>query len=116
MNGLYEYKRQEALWKQSCSKSHQIWCNCGQWQSHIKGGALKGEGSTGGGDTTQDTGTQTSGGTSGGEHEEDIMLIEEGTQRYSEKLNRNIKDYWLFADGKYWVAWGVFLRGLEQGV
>ncbi|AYP28724.1 MAG: ORF2 protein [Anelloviridae sp.] len=113
MQGLFEYKRREALWKQACSNTHKIWCNCGQWQSHIQGGGSKGGDSTGGGDITHDTGTQTSEDTSGGGLEEDIMLIEEGEQRYYEKLNLNIKEHLLFVDGKSWGVWGVFLRGLE---
>lgn len=26
-----------AIWLQSCSRTHAIWCNCGVWTSHIKG-------------------------------------------------------------------------------
>ncbi|BBE36922.1 hypothetical protein [Paguma larvata torque teno virus] len=26
----------EAIWKQSCSRTHSLWCDCGNWTSHIK--------------------------------------------------------------------------------
>nr|QYD01886.1 ORF2 [Torque teno felis virus] len=26
-----------ALWLQSCSRTHKLWCDCGIWTSHIKG-------------------------------------------------------------------------------
>lgn len=26
-----------AIWLQSCSRTHQLWCSCGCWTSHIKG-------------------------------------------------------------------------------
>nr|UWX31892.1 ORF2 [Torque teno felis virus] len=26
-----------ALWLQSCSRTHALWCDCGLWTSHIKG-------------------------------------------------------------------------------
>lgn len=26
-----------AIWLQSCSRTHAIWCTCGIWTSHIKG-------------------------------------------------------------------------------
>nr|QYD01922.1 ORF2 [Torque teno felis virus] len=26
-----------AIWLQSCSRTHAIWCSCGVWTSHIKG-------------------------------------------------------------------------------
>nr|QYD01868.1 ORF2 [Torque teno felis virus] len=28
-------KLHEAIWKQSCSRTHQLWCTCGNWVSHI---------------------------------------------------------------------------------
>lgn len=30
-----EHQRQQALWFKSCSATHKIWCNCGNWQDHI---------------------------------------------------------------------------------
>nr|QYD01826.1 ORF2 [Torque teno felis virus] len=29
------YKKHEAIWKQTCSRTHSLWCNCGNWTSHI---------------------------------------------------------------------------------
>ncbi|WCS65235.1 ORF2 [Grizzly bear anellovirus 5] len=29
------YMKQQALWFKSCSESHKIFCNCGDWMSHI---------------------------------------------------------------------------------
>nr|QYD01943.1 ORF2 [Torque teno felis virus] len=29
-------KRHEAIWKQTCSRTHSLWCSCGNWTSHIK--------------------------------------------------------------------------------
>nr|QYD01961.1 ORF2 [Torque teno felis virus] len=26
-----------AIWLQSCSRTHSLWCDCGLWTSHIKG-------------------------------------------------------------------------------
>nr|QYD02288.1 ORF2 [Torque teno felis virus] len=26
-----------AIWLQSCSRTHQLWCDCGHWTSHIRG-------------------------------------------------------------------------------
>ncbi|BBE36919.1 hypothetical protein QKL46_gp2 [Paguma larvata torque teno virus] len=47
-------KLHEAIWKQSCSRTHALWCACGNWTSHIKlcgGGSDAGGGETGGGAT-----------------------------------------------------------------
>nr|BBE36934.1 hypothetical protein [Paguma larvata torque teno virus] len=47
-------KLHEAIWKQSCSRTHALWCSCGNWTSHIKlcgGGSDAGGGETGGGVT-----------------------------------------------------------------
>lgn len=30
-------KKHCAIWLQSCSRTHQLWCNCGNWTSHIRG-------------------------------------------------------------------------------
>nr|BBE36937.1 hypothetical protein [Paguma larvata torque teno virus] len=46
-------KRHEAIWKQSCSRTHSLWCNCGNWTAHIKlcdTGAERGGRDAGGGD------------------------------------------------------------------
>lgn len=31
-----DYKKKEALWKQSISKSHQIWCSCPNYLLHFE--------------------------------------------------------------------------------
>nr|QYD01865.1 ORF2 [Torque teno felis virus] len=30
-------KQHCAIWLQSCSRTHQLWCDCGLWTSHIRG-------------------------------------------------------------------------------
>ncbi|WCS65226.1 ORF2 [Grizzly bear anellovirus 2] len=42
------YKKQEALWKQSISSSHKIFCSCGDYRNHFKPCQSFGDG--GGGD------------------------------------------------------------------
>lgn len=32
-----EKKKREALWRRSCSISHQAWCDCGAWWKHVPG-------------------------------------------------------------------------------
>nr|QYD01964.1 ORF2 [Torque teno felis virus] len=29
-------KRHEAIWKQTCSRTHSLWCPCNDWTSHIR--------------------------------------------------------------------------------
>lgn len=29
-------KLHEAIWKSSCSRTHRLWCSCGDWTSHIR--------------------------------------------------------------------------------
>nr|BDU80035.1 ORF2 [Raccoon dog Torque teno virus 2] len=29
--------KHEAIWKKSCSRTHQLWCSCGDWVSHLRG-------------------------------------------------------------------------------
>lgn len=31
-----EQNRKRALWFASCSATHRIWCNCGNWMSHVE--------------------------------------------------------------------------------
>nr|BBE36928.1 hypothetical protein [Paguma larvata torque teno virus] len=48
---LERYKLHEAIWKQSCSRTHSLFCNCGDWTSHIKlcgTGTGPGDGDSGG--------------------------------------------------------------------
>nr|ASH99124.1 ORF4 [Giant panda anellovirus] len=33
---LIDYKKKQAIWFKSCSISHQLFCNCGDWQVHIQ--------------------------------------------------------------------------------
>lgn len=40
-------KRHEAIWKQSCSRTHSLWCSCGDWTSHIRGWRTTGDGGDG---------------------------------------------------------------------
>nr|QYD01814.1 ORF2 [Torque teno felis virus] len=52
-------KKHEAIWKQNCSRTHRLWCECGDWISHIKPKwSTTGDGVVGGGDhvTGGDTG------------------------------------------------------------
>nr|QYD01802.1 ORF2 [Torque teno felis virus]QYD01829.1 ORF2 [Torque teno felis virus]QYD01838.1 ORF2 [Torque teno felis virus]QYD01862.1 ORF2 [Torque teno felis virus] len=38
--GLTEEEKSKihcALWLQSCSRTHKLWCDCPVWTSHIKG-------------------------------------------------------------------------------
>nr|QYD01874.1 ORF2 [Torque teno felis virus]QYD01889.1 ORF2 [Torque teno felis virus] len=30
-------KQHCAIWLQSCSRTHALWCDCGLWTSHIRG-------------------------------------------------------------------------------
>nr|QYD01979.1 ORF2 [Torque teno felis virus] len=30
-------KKHCAIWLQSCSRTHALWCDCGLWTSHIRG-------------------------------------------------------------------------------
>ncbi|AYP28953.1 MAG: ORF4 protein [Upsilontorquevirus procy2] len=110
---FWEHKRREALWKRQCSISHQIWCNCGQWWSHVTGGRGGGgpdgdgvviipETPTPGGDTGTEGGT---GETSGGG----------GPMRYSKKSDQKDKPASLLLDGKYWAVWVQSLPGQKQG-
>nr|WBM82749.1 MAG: ORF2 [Torque teno polar bear virus 48] len=32
---LLDHKKKEAIWKQQCSISHKLWCNCGDYLSHL---------------------------------------------------------------------------------
>nr|QYD01904.1 ORF2 [Torque teno felis virus] len=36
-----------ALWLQSCSRTHKLWCDCPLWTSHIKGWQGSGESADG---------------------------------------------------------------------
>lgn len=31
-----EWNKKQALWFMSCSKSHNLFCNCGNWVLHVK--------------------------------------------------------------------------------
>lgn len=31
-----EFRKKQAVWFLSCSRSHQLFCNCGDWTAHIK--------------------------------------------------------------------------------
>nr|ASH99090.1 ORF2 [Giant panda anellovirus] len=33
---LIEYKKKQAIWFKTCSLSHKLFCNCGDWQIHIQ--------------------------------------------------------------------------------
>nr|WBM82710.1 MAG: ORF2 [Torque teno polar bear virus 35] len=33
--GTQEFRRQEALWKRSCAASHDLFCRCGAWWTHV---------------------------------------------------------------------------------
>nr|ASH99098.1 ORF4 [Giant panda anellovirus] len=33
---LIEYKKKQAIWFKTCSISHQLFCNCGDWQVHLQ--------------------------------------------------------------------------------
>lgn len=38
MNPVDERRKQHcAIWLQSCSRTHALWCDCGIWTSHIRG-------------------------------------------------------------------------------
>lgn len=72
---MWEWKRQEALWRKSCSASHKIWCNCGEWTRHVPGWSI-----TTGGNTPRDGGISfitEDGDPNITEEEEDILIIEE---------------------------------------
>lgn len=47
-----EWNKKQAAWFRSCSYSHCLWCNCGDWTFHIKKllwpGDIKGVGFPGG--------------------------------------------------------------------
>nr|QZE11931.1 MAG: ORF2 [Torque teno felis virus] len=36
-------KKHEAIWKQTCSRTHSLWCPCGDWTSHIKPRCVTGD-------------------------------------------------------------------------
>nr|WBM82621.1 MAG: ORF2 [Torque teno polar bear virus 5] len=45
---LLDYKRKEAIWKQSISRSHSLFCNCGDYLKHFQKCHLEGDGGRGG--------------------------------------------------------------------
>nr|BBE36925.1 hypothetical protein [Paguma larvata torque teno virus] len=63
---LERKKLHEAIWKQSCSRTHSLWCSCGNWTSHIRicgtgtdaPGGDTGGGVTGPGDVDFDAGLE----------------------------------------------------------
>ncbi|BBE36931.1 hypothetical protein [Zayintorquevirus viver1] len=67
-NSAEEKRRiNEALWKQSCSRTHRLWCECPDWTSHIKIWHTTTTGGGHGGGKEGDTGT-TGGGIENGFH------------------------------------------------
>nr|UWX31899.1 ORF2 [Torque teno felis virus] len=36
-------KQHCAIWLQSCSRTHKLWCDCNNWISHIKWSGITGE-------------------------------------------------------------------------
>nr|USZ80609.1 ORF4 [Tick-associated anellovirus 10] len=33
---LIDFKKKQALWFKACALSHQLFCNCGDWQIHLQ--------------------------------------------------------------------------------
>ncbi|ASH99113.1 ORF2 [Giant panda anellovirus] len=100
-----QWQKKQALWFQSCSVSHQLFCNCGDWQTHLQryrerqrchfGGITDGDSEgisfvTEDGDDRGDTGGKPGGDTG------DVNPTNPST-RYS--LERG--DYWWSQDGRY---------------
>lgn len=68
--------RHEAIWKQSCSRTHQLWCRCSDWTSHIRKRWPTDARTDGAEGTT--TGGGGSGGNDGGDLDELVMAAEIG--------------------------------------